>query len=509
MRKIFAFSFLIILLLGAVPASMQGQDEAAIRAVLRQAGIDRPVQLSQWGSTAACFAEKDSRKTLCVLEREKGTWHLTIANSGALRQDRDYPSLLLDSDMALFWSYQMDGLDILFDCFKENDGKWGAVGAIITETLSSGKEHGYTVRWRADHGGEIVYQAGHRDAEGRFFEEEPHYLPAQWLKGSMTLDSFSIERFPAPEAIMGYDARRTEETFFRDAAAYMMPEYTYIRGMLKDHGMHFLMQKRSGEKVYVLCDYGARKHAIQLIESTPLPEDAVLGVDNFSDCLGWGKDRLISIRKCPRSSRCALRISLGGPEAIQFGENCAFTDEKLVYIGTHPWAEISRMDWSTIPNTLAEAAERMDAGSPNARYAAVNNPKPAERLHLREKADKKSRSFGKYYNGTPVKVHALKGEWAQVEIGNQRGWMMKKYLAMGKAGKALLCDMSAMPNLFIRGNSVKLYTSTKDSVCDTILYWEEGMKIVGIIEDGWYHVWLPLTNEYYFVRQSDLWEGNG
>jgi len=26
---------------------------------------------------------------------------------------------------------------------------------------------------------------------------------------------------------------------------------------------------------------------------------------------------------------------------------------------------------------------------------------------------------------------------------------------------------------------------------------------------GCYHVWFPQTNEFYFVRQSELWAGNG
>jgi hypothetical protein len=35
------------------------------------------------------------------------------------------------------------------------------------------------------------------------------------------------------------------------------------------------------------------------------------------------------------------------------------------------------------------------------------------------------------------------------------------------------------------------------------------MKIIGIIGNEWYHVWFPATGEYGFVRQDDLWPGNG
>ena len=32
---------------------------------------------------------------------------------------------------------------------------------------------------------------------------------------------------------------------------------------------------------------------------------------------------------------------------------------------------------------------------------------------------------------------------------------------------------------------------------------------IGIIGDEWYHVWFPATGEFGFVKQNDLWEGNG
>ena len=108
-----------------------------------------------------------------------------------------------------------------------------------------------------------------------------------------------------------------------------------------------------------------------------------------------------------------------------------------------------------------------------------------------------------------MKVWEIKGNWAQVNIGDQMGWMMKKYLIMGEKGKALLCDTSAMPQLLMNGRELHLYAEPDGTLCEKVLYWLPTMKVIGIIDDDWYHVWFPQTNEFYFVRQSELWAGNG
>ena len=64
----------LILMLVSASALATGGDEALITDTLRQAGITEPVQLSQWGDTAACFTETDGVKRLVLLERHDGAW---------------------------------------------------------------------------------------------------------------------------------------------------------------------------------------------------------------------------------------------------------------------------------------------------------------------------------------------------------------------------------------------------------------------------------------------------
>jgi hypothetical protein len=84
-------------------------------------------------------------------------------------------------------------------------------------------------------------------------------------------------------------------------------------------------------------------------------------------------------------------------------------------------------------------------------WAVVNNPDPADRLHLRVKPEKSARSLGKFYNGTPVKVLDKSGSWTKVQIGfgptARTGWMMTKYLAFGSDMDAVA---PAFPDLIFR-----------------------------------------------------------
>ena len=107
MRRILVFMVLILVfMMSCVSYALAStNDEAKIKSTLNNTGISQPVQLSQWGDTAACFAETDGVKRLILLERHNGAWQIEIDNPTALIQDRDWPQLLLDSDNAVFWTY--------------------------------------------------------------------------------------------------------------------------------------------------------------------------------------------------------------------------------------------------------------------------------------------------------------------------------------------------------------------------------------------------------------------
>ena len=508
-KTILCFTALLLMLFAASVLADDG-DEAKITDTLRQAGITQPVQLSQWGDTAACFSEKDGAKRLVVLERRDGAWQIVIDNPTALLQGYDWPQLWLDSDNAVFWTYIRSGTEMVrYHSSRNADGIWGMVDQYASDSGFGDYTYVWSTLWDDVHGGEIVrtfsmYDDNDNDHGIQLME----VLPATWMTDCVRLSDFDVSRFPTFLSTTDFYASENER-FFREAAAALMPGYTFLKGMLKNSVMHFLMEKPDGTRVYVICEYMSRR-AVNLIESSPLPEGTVLGYQNFSDSL-WIDGRCVTVQLLHNGSAGIEYIYDDQAETenfLFFGDRTVTSEDRdeMLY-GDHPWDDITRIDWNTLPDTCHQASKQMDASF----YAQVVNPDPADRLHLRERADRKSASLGKYYSGTPVTVLSEQGDWAEVMVGSRHGWMMKDYLDLGSGREdALWLNTMPMPKLFVSGENLKVYTEPQ--IGDYIWHRNEDwntMKVIGIIGDEWYHVWFPATGEYGFVLRSDLTEGNG
>ena len=518
-RTILSLAALILMLCSA-SAWAAGSDEALITVTLRRADITQPVQLSQWGDTAVCFAETDGIKRLILLERHNGAWQIVINNPTALLQNADWPQLWVDSDNAVFWTYTLSNQEMVrYHSSRNADGSWGPVDQYFSDSGFGEYTHVWSTLWDDAHGGEIVRTFGmYSEDDNDHGIQLMEVLPAAWMADCMRLDAFDVSRFPTM-FIAANDHFATEnERFFREAAAALMPEYTFMKGILKNGAMHFLMEKPNGTRVYVICEYMSHR-AVNLIESTPLPAGTVLGYENFTDSL-WIDGRCVTIQLLHNGSAGIEYIyddaehSEGSEGFLFFGYRTVWdgltVPAQTIFYGDHPWDDITQIDWNTLPHSLAEASAQMDSGN----YAMVANPKPADRLHLRERADKGSRSQGKYYTGTPVGVSAQDGEWMMVVFGDWKSWvrgyMMKQYLIFGQAGSALRLDMSAMPPLLARDNKLKVYAEPQIGEYEWHMNVDQNtMKVIGIIGNDWYHVWFPGSGEYGFVRQSDLTSGNG
>lgn len=196
MKRI-AILLAVLMLCCAAAACPAEEADAGILAALEAAGMTDAAQLQTWGNTAACIARKDGEKALCVLEQRDGRWTLTVSNPRALRQDLEDPRLYLDSDQAIFWTYQMDDMFIQYHCGRETGGEWETVDETVTEPVGDYLRV-YLIAWQAEHGGEVVWQMRLEDEnENLIREEQPKYLPAPWLKDCILLNDFDIERFPA------------------------------------------------------------------------------------------------------------------------------------------------------------------------------------------------------------------------------------------------------------------------------------------------------------------------
>ena len=294
-----------------------------------------------------------------------------------------------------------------------------------------------------------------------------------------------------------------------EMVAQLLPGYTLVRGI--DDGDELRLLMRNAENELVFVGGVAKDGSWRFTESTPLPEGTILGYENFTHSLAIPSERYdtydaVSLRPYADGTwgvSLVMPADFGG--MFFMGKHFVFDDTHEIdgHFGDHPWADITTIDWASLPDSYAEAVARVDSSA----WAVVNNPNPEDRLHLRGHApNPEAVSYGKYYNRTPVKIREYGEDWCAVTVCGQDGYMMTKYLAFGE-------DMAAVeyagPGLSFKENLAehRLYLQPRaDSAyieCD-----DHDFHILGVAGD-FYHVWFPDTEEYYYIRMDDLWPGNG
>ena len=250
MKKSLFITLLCAVLFFSAFAAAENQDGTQITDILIQAGITQPVQLSQWGDTAACFADTDGIKRLILLERHNGAWQIVIDNPTALLQNADWPQLWLDSDNAVFWTYTLSNQEIVrYHSSRNVDGNWNPVDQYFSDSGFGEYTHVWSTLWDDAHGGEIVrtfakYDEDDNDHGIQLME----VLPATWMADCVRLDTFDVSCFPTMFIATNDHFATENESFFREAAETLMPGYTFMKGMLKNGAMHFLMEKPDGRR---------------------------------------------------------------------------------------------------------------------------------------------------------------------------------------------------------------------------------------------------------------------
>ena len=444
---------------------------------------------TEWGNTAAAAILYNGQKILCLLEKTNGQWQITVDNPNALDQTRELPSLLLDSDQALYWSYS-DYLEITYSSLRKTGGVWAAP----TEEVVSSSTENNIVEYVFYQNGHIIYQWMLEDKEGNLIEQAAdRSFPAPWLADMTTLQEFDLSRFP----VLGYteyEGEWPDRPFIAQAAAALMPNYTFLSGSYVSGRLQFLMQKSDGSKIFVGVDED--EGPLRLTESTPLPQDVYYGVENFTNSLGWFDNVCVTLRKYSSGDKRWGVCSMGFGERF-FGPRCVQSDGnyQLLYFGSHPWSDITKIDWTTLPKTMEEAKDCINGRG----YAMVKNPDPADRLHLRTEPTKSAASLGKYYTGTPVKVIRVQGDWVQVDVFGRQGWMMKKYLDFSEP---YTIDLTIFPGYDgVEWKKDPDVYQKPDENAGTIKApnWMN-TYVIGILEDGWYHIWNPWTDKSGFTK---------
>lgn len=296
--------------------------------------------------------------------------------------------------------------------------------------------------------------------------------------------------------------------------ALLLPEHELVYGVENgDYQMLLLMRNTRKELVFVGGLYDESEWEWTMTESTPLPEGTVLGVENFTHSLGIPDENgcyyAVDVRPFADGTWGVTMLYPGLTELFQAGKNWLSNGVWPMeegFICNHPWSDITKMDWTSLPQSFADVYKYVDYAG----WAVVNNGNPADRLNLREKPDAASGSIGKYYNGTPVRVISRGKAWTEVEILGVHGYMMTKYLAFEEdtgnvqfAGLRLLTKENA--EYLTVYDAVNEHARSRNMTIDSA----SDFYVVGVLWDEWYHVWFYDLDMGGYVRQSDLWEGNG
>lgn len=234
-----------------------------------------------------------------------------------------------------------------------------------------------------------------------------------------------------------------------------------------------------------------------------------MGVENFT----------ANLMTAPCSRPSVQRFADG-----TWGVSCVLTEDDLYFMGqnwicaegdplcsentsygSHPCSDITAIDWSSLPSTLAQAQAQLDTSH----WATPKKAHPEDRLHLRAEPYRDSRSLGKYYNGAPLEVLEKGDRWMRVRIGQTTGYMMTSYLAFGddmrqaapyrpsKSARYLLTDLTLHTN---KGETTAVQLPTGMTANYTVIRLASG--------DRWI-VWDPFANCFGLITGNQLWDGNG
>ena len=476
--------------------------------------------VAQWDDWGAALlirpAAEDERLTvgfaLCLARRQGGSWREILRDTDQLsypgeaerEQVRFENGRLILSRREIFdgatysvteWAYALAGGEWRL-CQVSSRQRWTLDAkeplAIVTESRA----------WLE--GGKLRRETVHREEKtGALFAHSFGPLPDVTDPGWLSPGSGSRES--ACLTATGYWADSkwspwTQNILSRLSAAFF-PGDEYVDGLYADDALQFILDLPDGARVLRCGRYDEKDSRWVFTESAPLPPETTMGIENFTDCLNLGGGRGVKIGY--QSGRWGAVYALGD-EWFMIGPNWVGEgpQEQKIY-GDHPWGDITGMDWSAVPKTVAEAVSRMDLG----RWATPRNPSPQDRLNLRQAPRAGAASLGKYYNGAPVEILEKGKEWCRVRIGGATGWMMTQYLAFGEeAWRVEPCIGSKYP---ARAQVTVFWQDTGEAEAFGPGQRFSDLLVIGVQGQDWYIVWDWKTGRTGRVRISDTWEGNG
>lgn len=462
------------------------------------------ISASVCGSAGAAVIQQGDQCFLFILSFHDGQWSIAFENEhAACAQTRVY----LDTDDVLILSDPFQCSETYHEQYYFTlDSEWRLSSVI---SYIGEEDDGYLLEYIASlDKGQLYTSTYLTDLEGNFLSSHP----GMTLPDVLTADEKLLSAFNGVEPPingMGYytdDGGNTSNVIIQRLFSVIVPdEYTFADGIRTDNSLQFVADKADGNRVLLCCAYGGSMVGWQITESTPLPSGTTIGIENFTETLNLsGHNYGVNIGRYPAGTWGVTGISDQHGNWLDVGPG--WVSEGMYYgpflFGDHPWSDITQMDWSSIPSDTSAISVYLDTS----RRATPNNPNANDRLHLRQFATKDSKSLGKYYNGTPLVILCREGDWTQVRVGGQVGYMMTKYLLTGN-------NVNQQVSAILKKTNVHPLTEIhwdNESIPDFFTGSEiQRLFVIGVIDDEWYLVWDPVTGRCGQIRQKDLWDGNG
>jgi len=470
-----------------------------------------------WGDESrgqfALVLKNSGDNILCMAEKaqDDAAYAMTIDNTNAVYDGDLLPSLLIDSGGdALFYTYREGENHSLHLHTVKKDGAWLEMD--VTLYLSEGG------RFRS-------INSGVWDGALRYHHDDED-------ENGNLLDSWDYEPVPASEA---FAARMLPQNF--DINVYTAdPEYGMNPAMLegldgelvhdgetlvdldvKRDALALAVRRENGMYgVRIARDYGggyivnetadiAGKVSFDALHAGE--KQVMLYIAGYGDCtlehLGDG---------------CWYLTSTYADEGVRYGMDAVASYEHaeigrndyMVY-GVSPWGRIDLFDFDALPRTYAQALAEIDQSA----YAFVNNPNPADRLHLRAAPDKGAASMGKFYNRTPAFILERGKTWTKVRIGSDldglTGYMMTKYLVFDEDEKAAIrCafPQKQLTQAYLEDGAAMWQKPERKADRHSQFENKNGDFIIGVAGDEWYVV-MRADGAVGYVPQEYFWDGNG
>lgn len=470
-----------------------------------------------WGDDArgqyALVLTDGEDNILCIAEKgeDDNAYAFTVENTNAVREGAQIPSLLIDTGGdSLYYSYTDGSTKTSYASFK-NGGEWQSV-SIVHQDFSHPDYDVDTLAYVQD--GCLIYDSRKFDKLENPMEDGPALtqpLPipvSPAFEENMKPATFDIKSI-SPDGWMIPVAEGLCHGLIEEGDMLLQVD-------VQSKSILMLVRKADGTKrLRISSGWDEYKNGYAVRETDPVPEDA--SMDTFhmwDDVLFLGNDL------------CQFNFSLGTDGKWHFSsvqssdsfgilydgvenweESSVYRNDHVTY-GVSPWnGDITHLNLLTLPRSYDEALAQLTT-SP---YMFVNNPNPADRLHLRVKPQKGAASLGKFYNRTPVYVIEESGDWAHVRIGSEEsgleGYMMTKFLTRDSVTCAFP-QKHILPDAYDNASCILTDCPEKDAQEIAVLSSIQNWRIIGVANEHWYVI-MTGDGVVGYALQSAFYDGNG